>query len=174
MSISPSLLIRKVVSMISASGRPSATGSRNSTPSCPRARATARIGSLAGRNCAIRHAALAHGWPQTTVHHRRLAAAGRSDDGEKVRVCQLVDHGVDLILPAEEQILLILPEGPQARKRVRLRVGHCAAHGIALALVTLLRALAAASSEKPPKASIRQGSCMSIKSCLSCVFGSAR
>jgi hypothetical protein len=34
---------------------------------------------------------------------------------------QRIDHGIDLAFPAEEQVLLILPERPQARKRIRLQ-----------------------------------------------------
>ena len=48
--------MRRVVSMISANVIPAAACSRNSTPSCARARAIAPIGSLPGRNWAMRHA----------------------------------------------------------------------------------------------------------------------
>ena len=73
----------------------------------------------APRGAGASHQTLAKRRPQPAVHQRGLAAAGRSDDGEKARGGQFVDHGVDLVLPAEEQILLVLPEGPETRKRVR-------------------------------------------------------
>src|SRR4051812_20746077 len=122
MSISPSLVMRRVVSTISTNVGPSVACSRNSTPSCARPRAIAPIGSLPGRNCATRQAVPARdirpweGRLQPAVHERRLAAAGGADYGQKARVGQLVDHGIDLVLPTEEQMLLVLPEGPQARK----------------------------------------------------------
>src|SRR6516162_10994455 len=121
------------------------------------------------------HQALAEGRPQPAVDQRGLAAAGSADDGQKARVGQLVDHGIDLVLPAEEQMLLILSEGPQARKGIRPRAGGGGgAHGAVPVSVTSCRNLAIAASAKPSSPSIRPGSSMSIKSSLSAVLGSAR
>src|SRR5262245_10032872 len=139
MSISPTLLIRKVVSMISANVRPAAACPRNSTPSCARARAIAPIGSLPGRNCAIAspgHQALAKGRPQPAIDERGFPAARCADDGQKARVGQLIDHGIDLVLPAEKQVVLIFPEGPKAGEGVGLRALHYGAHDLAPAAIT--------------------------------------
>ena len=119
------------------------------------------------------HQALAKRRPQAAVHERGLAAAGRSDDGEKVRVGQLVDHGVDLALPAEEQILLVLTEWPQARKRVRPHEGSRIVHA-AGAVAACCRNFVSPGSARRSNPSIRPGSSMSIMSCLSSVRGSAR
>ena len=54
MSINPRLLSRRVVSMISSSGRPRSSKLLNSTPSSARAWASAASGWLPGRNWAMR------------------------------------------------------------------------------------------------------------------------
>ena len=67
------------------------------------------------------------------------------------------------------------PEGPQARKRVRPNNGELRmVHAAAWAPVSCCRNLAVAASAKPPNPSIRPGSSMSIRSCLSAVLGSDR
>ena len=67
---------------------------------------------------ARRHQALAERRAQPAIDERGFAAARSADDGQKARGRKLVDHGVDLVLPAEEQVLLVLPERPQARKGI--------------------------------------------------------
>src|SRR5262249_2045498 len=101
-------------------------------------------------------------------------AARCANDGQKARLGQLVDHGIDLVLPAEKQVLLVLPEGPQARKGIDLRAGHGGAHEVASAVVPACMDLAIAASATPPNPSIRQGCSISIRSSLSLVLGSAR
>ena len=56
--------------------------------------------------------------PQPAIDQRGFAAAGGADHGQKTRGGKLVDHGVDLAFPAEEQMLLVLPEWPQPGKRI--------------------------------------------------------
>ena len=120
------------------------------------------------------HQALAQGWPQSAIDERRFATARGADDGQKARVGQLVDHRIDLVLPAEKQVLLILPERPQARKGIGLNAGRCDVHAGLPAAFTARMKPAIAAASKPANPSIRPGSSISIRSSLSLVLGSAR
>ena len=132
----------------------------------------------APRGARASHQTLAKRRPQPAVHQRGLAAAGRSDNGEKAGGGQFVDHGVDLVLPAEKQIFLVLPEGPETRKRVRPHRGSYEGsrlvHAAVGALAACCRNFVSADSARPSVPSIRSSSSISIMSCLSCVRGSAR
>ena len=141
------------------------------------------IGSLPGRNWAMRQAV-----PARAIRPRRKAGRSPQLTSEDLplpevpttarkRVAgQLVDHGIDLVLPAEEQMLLILPERPQARKGI----GLARRWSVGIVLMRSLRRLMActnaaiAASAKPSSPSIRPGSSISIRSSLSLVLGSAR
>ena len=165
--------------MISANVRPAAACSRNSTPSCASARAIAPIGSLPGRNCAMRHAvpaghqALAQRRPQPAVDERGFAAARSADDGQKARVGQLVDHGIDLVLPAEEQCSSSSLKGRKPGKGLICELAVAALMGSLRLPSAACMDLAIAASAKPPNPSIRPGSSISIRSFLSLVLGSA-
>ena len=177
--------MRNVVSTISARGRPcAASGGNSGTPSCASARAVAldRIRARPGVGpCASRRAPARaiRPWrsagPQPAIHERGLAAAGRSDRRRESGVAaSFVDHGVDLAFPAEEQILLVLPEGPgvpetgSSAREEPLR--SCCRHRGRL----LQEFRSARGSARLSNPSIRPGSSMSIMSCLSSVRGSAR
>jgi hypothetical protein len=47
---------------------------------------------------------------QAAVDQRRFARTRRADDDQEMRVRKGVDHAVDLVLAAEEKMLLILTE----------------------------------------------------------------
>jgi hypothetical protein len=52
---------------------------------------------------------------QTGADQRRLAAAGRAEDGEEAGRGQTIDHGVDTIITAEEKVRLVASEGSKSR-----------------------------------------------------------
>ncbi len=53
---------------------------------------------------------------ESAIHQRRLAAARGADDRQEAVGRELVDHGVDLALATEEEVLLALVERTQAGK----------------------------------------------------------
>ena len=102
---------------------PAVSPPSNSTPVAAERAASAPIGSLPGRNCdhapgraGAGHEPAVQRRPQPAVDQRGLAAARGADDREEAVARELVDHPVDLALAAEEQVLLVLAERPQAGK----------------------------------------------------------
>ena len=59
-----------------------------------------------------RHQASVQAGTQPAVHQRGFAASGGPHDGQKVRGCQLIDHGVDLALPTKEEVFLFFVKRP--------------------------------------------------------------
>ena len=64
----------------------------------------------------LRHVAAVQRGDQPGADERGLAAARRADDAQEARVPQAAEQIVDLLLPAEEQVVLVGLEAAQTRE----------------------------------------------------------
>src|SRR5271166_2482788 len=120
------------------------------------------------------HPAPAQSRPQAAVHQRGLSAARGPNYRQKALDRQLVDHHVNLALPAKEKVFLIFAKRPQAGEGIGKTDAGGGAHAVAPLPSSPLINLSISVSEKPCNPLIRFGSSSSISSRFDSVVGSAR
>ena len=120
------------------------------------------------------HSSLVQGRPQAAVHQGGFAAPRGAHHRQESPLGKFVDQGIYLMFPAEEQMLLLFPEGPQTRKWIGDRRGRCGIHATTPWLLMACRNSSMESPSNPVSPLIREASSIAIMSCLSSVSGSAR